>query len=114
MRAVACTAPLECSPDIIVVSSTAHSTNSHPSLLTAHFLFMESIYLHGPHGRIHTYRFGAGPELLIAIHGFSDRARMFTVLEPALAGKYTVVAIDLPFHGQTEWQKNTFCKLTLF
>lgn len=71
---------------------------------------MESVYLNVPHGRIHTYRFGAGPELLIAIHGFSDRARMFTVLEPALADKYTVVAIDLPFHGQTEWQKKTFSK----
>ena len=71
---------------------------------------MESNYLNVPSGRIHTYRFGMGPELLIAIHGFSDRARMFTVLEPALAAKYTVVAIDLPFHGQTEWEKRTFYK----
>ena len=71
---------------------------------------MESAYLNVPSGRIHTYRFGAGPELLIAIHGFSDRARMFTVLEPALASKYTVVALDLPFHGQTEWNKKTFTK----
>ncbi len=71
---------------------------------------MESTYLTVPHGRIHAFRFGSGPELLIALHGFSDRARMFTVLEPALAEKYTVVAIDLPFHGQTTWDKNTFSK----
>ena len=71
---------------------------------------MESTFLSTPNGRVHTYRFGTGPELLIALHGFSDRARMFTVLEPGLAAKYTVVAIDLPFHGQTEWKKNTFSK----
>jgi pimeloyl-ACP methyl ester carboxylesterase len=71
---------------------------------------MISSYLPSVNGRIHTYRFGTGPELLIAMHGFSDRARMFTVLEPALASKYTVVALDLPFHGQTEWNKKTFTK----
>jgi len=71
---------------------------------------MVSTFLSSPHGRIHIFRFGAGPELLIALHGFGDRARMFTVLEPALSEKYTVVAIDLPFHGQTTWNKNTFLK----
>ena len=71
---------------------------------------MESTFLPFTHGRIHAFRFGSGPELLIALHGFGDRARMFSVLEPALAEKYTVVAIDLPFHGQTTWDKNTFSK----
>ena len=80
-------------------------SRSHP--LTSS---MVSTFLSSPHGRIHIFRFGSGPELLIALHGFSDRARMFTVLEPALSEKYTVVAIDLPFHGQTTWDKNTFLK----
>lgn len=71
---------------------------------------MVSNFLTTPHGRIHTFCFGSGPELLIALHGFSDRARMFTVLEPALSSKYTVVAVDLPFHGQTTWDKDTFSK----
>lgn len=35
---------------------------------------------------------------------------MFAVLEEALGRNYTVVAIDLPFHGQTEWSKETFTK----
>lgn len=71
---------------------------------------MTSTFLPHPAGRVHTLRFGTGPELLIALHGFSDRARMFAVLAPALAKRYTVVAIDWPFHGQTEWAKNTFTK----
>src|SRR5262249_32095371 len=53
------------------------------------------------------------PELLIALHGFGDRARMFAVLEEALTEKYTVVAVDWPFHGQTEWPDPTFTKADL-
>ena len=71
---------------------------------------MTSIFLPHPAGRIHVLRFGHGPNLLIALHGFNDRARMFAVLESALAEQYTVVAIDCPFHGQTEWSKKTFTK----
>jgi pimeloyl-ACP methyl ester carboxylesterase len=74
---------------------------------------MRSIFFDQPSGKIHCLQFGAGPELLIALHGFSDRARMFAVLEPALAEKYTVVAVDWPFHGQTEWTPNTFSKADL-
>lgn len=71
---------------------------------------MQSIFFDHPHGRIHTLRFGQGGKLLIALHGFGDRARMFAVLEEALGKNYTVVAVDWPFHGQTEWAKETFTK----
>ena len=71
---------------------------------------MQSSFIDMPKGKIHCLTFGSGPELLIALHGFSDRARMFAVLEPALAERYTVVAIDWPFHGQTTWEPNTFSK----
>ena len=71
---------------------------------------MQSIFYDHPHGKIHTLRFGQGEKLLIALHGFGDRARMFAVLEEALGANYTVVAIDWPFHGQTEWSKETFEK----
>ncbi len=74
---------------------------------------MESFFLDHPHGRIHTLRFGRGEKLLIALHGFSDRARMFSVLQDALGENYRVVAIDWPFHGQTEWNKKTFTKQDL-
>ena len=74
---------------------------------------MTSTFLPHPAGRVHILRFGTGPDLLIALHGFGDRARMFAILEPALAERYTVVAVDWPFHGQTEWTKNTFTKSDL-
>ncbi len=74
---------------------------------------MQSHFLPHPKGRIHYLRFGTGPELLIALHGFGDRARIFAVLESALASHYTVVAPDWPFHGQTEWPDASFSKADL-
>mgnify|MGYP003861808545 CR=1 FL=1 len=71
---------------------------------------MKSQFLETVHGCVHVLKFGHGAQLLIALHGFSDRARMFAVLEKALGKRYTVVAIDLPFHGQTEWNKRDFSK----
>lgn len=74
---------------------------------------MVSYYLEYKNARIHCLHFGHGPELLIALHGFGDRARMFAVLAEALAPNYTVVAVDLPFHGQTEWPFDSFQKTDL-
>ncbi len=55
-------------------------------------------------------RWGRGDRWLVALHGFGDRARLFSVLEDALGDRYTVVAFDLPFHGQTEWRRDTFTR----
>jgi pimeloyl-ACP methyl ester carboxylesterase len=74
---------------------------------------MESIYIDHPKGKVHALRFGKGPGLLIALHGFGDRARMFAVLAETLSAEYTTIAIDLPFHGQTEWREKTFTKADL-
>ncbi len=63
--------------------------------------------------RMHCLQFGMGRRLLVALHGFGDRARLFAVLEKALGEHYTVVAFDLPFHGQTEWPHETFDKADL-
>ncbi|MBL7798722.1 MAG: hypothetical protein JNJ90_19650, partial [Saprospiraceae bacterium] len=74
---------------------------------------MRSFFLELNGANIHCLRFGEGPQLLVALHGFGDRARLFAILEEALSERYTVVAIDLPFHGQTEWPNRTFSKADL-
>ena len=38
---------------------------------------------------------------------------MFAILEEVLGKQYTLVAVDLPFHGQTEWNDQTFTKSDL-
>ena len=65
-------------------------------------------YFQHSNGKIAYRQFGEGEKLLIAIHGFSDRANLFDALKEGLGKKYTVYAFDLPYHGQTEWEKDYF------
>ncbi len=52
--------------------------------------------------------FGEGLEVLVAFHGFGDRAALFLNLEPSLGKKYKIYAIDLPYHGHTVWKEDRF------
>ncbi len=67
---------------------------------------LHEAFLHYRQGRIHYLRFGNGPKTMIAFHGFSEDARSFLELAPALEPLYRVFAIDFPFHGKTEWPGN--------
>ena len=53
-------------------------------------------------------RFGTGTRLLFAFHGFGDRAAMWLRVEDGFSKDFTVIAIDLPFHGHTVWQDGEF------
>jgi pimeloyl-ACP methyl ester carboxylesterase len=41
---------------------------------------------------------------MVCFHGFGDDATSFHVLQPSLRDRYTVVSVDLPFHGKTKWK----------
>nr|HPR29550.1 alpha/beta hydrolase [Chitinophagales bacterium] len=46
--------------------------------------------------------------------GFSETGSSFVCLEPSLGQRYTVWAIDLPYHGGTRWRESThFAKADL-
>lgn len=49
---------------------------------------------------------GKGPKLMLAFHGFDEDSDKFKILQPSLGEQYTVVAIDLPFHGNTIWDEH--------
>ncbi len=68
----------------------------------------QSVFLSYKNSRIHALRFGQGAELLIAFPGFGDRADLFLALQEALEKRYVVYAIDLPYHGATEWLEPTY------
>ena len=61
---------------------------------------------------------GSGGELLICFHGFGESGSHFRVMEPALGNIFTIVALDMPFHGRTVWNeqrafdKNDLSELT--
>ncbi len=55
-----------------------------------------------PGGRIATYAFGRGPDLVL-VHGWPLSGVTFRRIVPRLARSFTVHVIDLPGVGQTKW-----------
>ena len=55
--------------------------------------------------RFHYYQWGTGGRILFAFHGYGETADSFAFLAEALDTDYTLIAIDLPLHGQTEWRE---------
>lgn len=45
---------------------------------------------------------GAGPETLVLIHGWTCDGGFWSANVPALAGRYRVITLDLPGHGQSD------------
>jgi pimeloyl-ACP methyl ester carboxylesterase len=55
--------------------------------------------------RIHYFCWGSGTRLLFGFHGYGESAAAFSFLGEALGRGFTLVAIDLPFHGETDWKE---------
>lgn len=59
-------------------------------------------FLELPGGRVATWRFGSGPDL-VAVHGWPLHAATWRHLVPGLSRHFTVHLLDLPGSGHTEW-----------
>lgn len=70
----------------------------------------ESFYLHLNNQRIHYLKFGSGEKLLFCFHGFGESAYTFSILQSSLEKIYTIISIDLPLHGLTQWNEKYFVK----
>jgi len=55
--------------------------------------------------RLHYHRWGRGGKLLLCFHGYGESAETFSLLAEPLGDEYTIVAIDMPLHGKTEWNE---------
>ncbi|MCY7310543.1 MAG: alpha/beta hydrolase [Chitinophagaceae bacterium] len=49
------------------------------------------------------YQFGSGPKTVVCFHGYGEEAAIFGFLAKYAGNQYTFYAIDLPFHGKTDW-----------
>jgi pimeloyl-ACP methyl ester carboxylesterase len=56
------------------------------------------------HSTIHYHLYGQGP-LLLCLHGYNHNTRSFWFLQRHLEDRFTVLAIDMPYHGATVWQE---------
>src|SRR5690349_6005024 len=48
-------------------------------------------------------KWGSGPEILLAFHGFGQTASIFQNIAPALEKKFTVYACSLFYHGDSKF-----------
>jgi pimeloyl-ACP methyl ester carboxylesterase len=56
-----------------------------------------------------SYRlYGKGTMKLVCLHGYGESSESFALLENSLGLSYTIVAIDLPSHGDTTWNEPDF------
>lgn len=56
------------------------------------------------------YKIGSGNTLAIAFHGYGESGSHYEYLsETAVQHDTTIIAIDLPFHGNTEWKEGLHC-----
>ena len=49
--------------------------------------------------------FGRGPQAVVCFHGYGEEAASFAFLEKWLGDDYTFIAINLPYHGNTQWKE---------
>jgi len=54
---------------------------------------------------INVYFFGEGSKYLFCFHGYGEDGRSFEFVKNLLRETYTLIAIDLPFHGNTVWNE---------
>jgi pimeloyl-ACP methyl ester carboxylesterase len=55
--------------------------------------------------QLHYYLWGTGPRILFAFHGYGESGLSFSFIGEALDPAHILIAIDLPFHGRTEWKE---------
>jgi pimeloyl-ACP methyl ester carboxylesterase len=67
---------------------------------------MESHQLPYRNSYIHYLKFGRGTKYLFCFHGYGEDAFSFRFLEKSLAHDYILIAVDMPFHGQTVWKED--------
>jgi pimeloyl-ACP methyl ester carboxylesterase len=65
---------------------------------------MTTRFLDFRQSRVHYRVSGHGPHLTVCLHGFGEYAKTFDPLAAALPNQ-TLVAIDMPWHGETIWRE---------
>lgn len=66
---------------------------------------MEHTLLLYKDSQISYYCFGAGPNTAVCFHGYGEESAMFEFFGKYAGEQFTFYAIDLPFHGQTQWNE---------
>ncbi len=66
---------------------------------------MLSCFLQYKSSLIHYEKKGSGKRMLLGFHGYGSSSGSFALLGDYIADGFTLIAIDLPFHGKTDWRE---------
>ena len=66
---------------------------------------MQTAFLPYRSSQVHYCRFGTGQKLILCLHGYGESSASFQFLGKYIGANYTLIAIDLPFHGKTQWNE---------
>jgi pimeloyl-ACP methyl ester carboxylesterase len=66
---------------------------------------MQSLFIPYKASSIHYLKGGKGPAVLLCFHGYGESSASFDFLEESIGNEYTILAVDLPYHGRTEWRE---------
>lgn len=69
---------------------------------------MQKNELHLTHGTLSYHQYGNGPQLWLAFHGFAQDGSIFATLAPYWPKDACLIALDLPWHGTSDWKKDHF------
>ena len=58
------------------------------------------------YGSVVCYRWGTGPEVIIALHGFGEQASSFAHWGASVPDGFSLYAPDLPLHGESTWRED--------
>jgi len=53
--------------------------------------------------KLHYLQMGQGPRLLLCFHGYRNTASLFTPFSHYLGKDFTLICLDLPHHGKSQW-----------
>lgn len=67
-----------------------------------------SHFITSPKGKIHYRQWGSGDRLVIAFHGFANQCTLFEPIALVMSKEVTFIALDLPFHGRTQWKATKY------
>lgn len=65
---------------------------------------MESFFIPYHGSSFHVVKYGKGEDIIFCFHGYGEEASTYSIFEELLGDAYTLIAIDMPFHGKTDWR----------
>lgn len=74
---------------------------------------MQNKTLQLPEGTLAYHEYGNGQQIWIALHGFAQEGKVFAALQTYLPTDITLIALDLPWHGASQWKEPVFLLKTI-